>query len=139
MGKDRRFVGYRTVMVRASTPSGTGWPPTRSMLQHNFSDGLVRRPPRTSLDIALPREPAAQRAVVSKASGFARQLSDLRPKVRTPMPNAPVGPPDASRTPRHSGIANATDRESLIEQYSTDCIPSSERHGTLWHQHRSAF
>ena len=50
------------------------------------------------------------------------------------MPNAPVGPPDASRTPRSSGIANATDRESLIEQYSIDCIPSSEGHGTLWHQ-----
>jgi hypothetical protein len=50
------------------------------------------------------------------------------------MPNAPVGPPDASRTPRYPGIANATDRERLIEQHSIDCIPSSERHGTLWHQ-----
>ena len=50
------------------------------------------------------------------------------------MPNAPVGPPDASRTPRYSGIANATDRECLIEQHSIDCIPSSELHGTLWHQ-----
>ena len=48
------------------------------------------------------------------------------------MPNAPVGPPDASRTPRYSGIANATDRECLIEQHSIDCIPSSELHGTLW-------
>jgi len=50
------------------------------------------------------------------------------------MPITPVGPPDASRTPRYSGIANATDRERLIEQHSIDCIPSSEHHGTLWYQ-----
>lgn len=50
------------------------------------------------------------------------------------MPNPPVGPPDASRTPRYSGIANATDRERLTEQHSIDCIPSSELHGTLWHE-----